>query len=392
VQQKREAPDNFCYFGATLSGVIAVDRHAIENLLMPVTYGRHLARLFPADKLFAGTGLALGDLDAPDCRISVRQALQYIENTRALAEEPDWYLDWARTLSDHFHGPISVALMSAPTLVDGFDVFLRYFPSRIPYMHLQCRAESNRLRAELWPLIDLGASLPMLVETPLLVLMQYLQTVYDIEASDMALEFAYPAPIWADRYRRYFHGPLTFDAPCNALSIPLGWRARPNMGYLDSTWAHALKQCEALLSSSRERSTLGELRNYLSTVFERADRTRSLPTLVEVATHLHLAPRTLIRRLRHLGLTYQQIVDDFLRSRSAELLANDALKVKEVAAALGFNNPANFGKAFKRWHGLSPGEFRNRHLAPGNMDRRSIPREKSPSTSGGDIPRGASMT
>lgn len=354
-----------------------MDRPAIENLLMPVTYGRHLARIFPAEKLFAGTGLALRDLDAPDCRISVRQALQYIDNTRALATEPDWYLAWAMTLSDHFHGPISVALMSAPSLGDGLDVFLRYFPSRIPYMHMQGRRESDRMRVELWPLIDLDASLPMLVETPLLILMQYLTTVYDVDAGCIGLELSYPAPDWVDRYRRYFPGPLRFDAPCNALSLPLSWRVLPNMGYLDSTWAHALNQCESLLSSSRERTTLGELRNHLSTVFELSDRRRSLPTLVEVAAHLHLAPRTLIRRLRHLGLTYQQIIDDFLRSRSAELLANEALKVKEVAAALGFNNPANFGKAFKRWHGLSPGEFRNRHLGLAGVDRRSVPRAKT---------------
>ena len=34
---------------------------------------------------------------------------------------------------------------------------------------------------------------------------------------------------------------------------------------------------------------------------------------------------------------------------AAELLANDRIKIKEVAAALGFHNPANFGKAFKRF-------------------------------------------
>ena len=77
-----------------------------------------------------------------------------------------------------------------------------------------------------------------------------------------------------------------------------------------------------------------------------------------MARHLHLAPRTLIRRLRRLGTTYQAIMDDFLRARAAELLVNDRVKIKEVAAALGFNNPANFGKAFKRWYGVSPGGYR----------------------------------
>ena len=53
-------------------------------------------------------------------------------------------------------------------------------------------------------------------------------------------------------------------------------------------------------------------------------------------------------------------MDEFLRIRAVELLANDRIKIKEVAAALGFNNPANFGKAFKRWYGIAPGNYRVR--------------------------------
>ena len=39
------------------------------------------------------------------------------------------------------------------------------------------------------------------------------------------------------------------------------------------------------------------------------------------------------------------MLDDFLRTRALELLANYHAKIKEVATALGFSNPANFGKA-----------------------------------------------
>ncbi|MCB1747251.1 MAG: helix-turn-helix domain-containing protein, partial [Gammaproteobacteria bacterium] len=56
---------------------------------------------------------------------------------------------------------------------------------------------------------------------------------------------------------------------------------------------------------------------------------------------------------------YQALTDEFLRARAQELLANDELTIKQVAAALGFDNPANFGKAFKRWCGVSPGRYRS---------------------------------
>ncbi len=330
---------------------------------MPATYGRHLARVFEPLALLEGTGLGVQDLNDPARRITVRQALRYIRNTLALAPEPDWYLAWAGALSDHFHGPISIALMSAPTLGAGFDAFLRFFPGRVPYLHMQGHDEGAEYVAELLPLIELGAALPLLVETPLIILQQYLDTVYGVDFATARVELRYARTSYADRYPRYFKARVDFDAERNALSVPAAWRALRNLDYHESTWAHAIAQCEATLASSRERTTLGAVLDLLRAAFSVPHRSRALPTLEEVATHLHLAPRTLIRRLRRLGTTYQEVMDDFLRKRALELLANDCAKIKEVAAALGFHNPANFGKAFKRWYAVSPGAYRARHLA-----------------------------
>ncbi|MGR8921458.1 MAG: hypothetical protein ACU85V_17715, partial [Gammaproteobacteria bacterium] len=68
-----------------------MDPAAIEQLPMPVTYGRHLARQFDPEALFAGTGIRVVDLDDRKLRITVRQALRYINNASRLAARPDWY-------------------------------------------------------------------------------------------------------------------------------------------------------------------------------------------------------------------------------------------------------------------------------------------------------------
>jgi len=182
--------------------------------------------------------------------------------------------------------------------------------------------------------------------------------VYGVDLTEATLELAYPITPHANRYRSHFHCDVRFNALRNALIVPLAWRSRVNLGFIESSWAHAVSQCEATLGSSRERETFGEVRELLCRAFEQADRARPLPTLTEIAEALHITRRTLIRRLSRLGITYQQIMDDFLFARAQEMLANDKLKIKEVAAALGFDNPANFGKAFKRWSGISPGGYR----------------------------------
>ncbi|MGR9091685.1 MAG: AraC family transcriptional regulator [Gammaproteobacteria bacterium] len=339
-----------------------MDPAAIEQLPMPVTYGRHLARLFDPEALLGGTGIQPADLDDPALRITVRQALRYVENAITLAAQPDWYFTWVAGLSDHFHGPMSLAMSSAPSLGDVIDAFTRYFPSRIPYLHMQRRTDDEHVLVELLPLIDLGTATPLLVETPLLILIRHLETVYDVNFTQTTVELAHPPTPYADRYVDHFRCDVRFDAPHNALRIPAAWCTLANLGYIESSWAHALSQCEAMMGSSRERETLGDIRALLCVAFERSDRERPLPKLSEVADALHVTPRTLIRRLRRLGTTYQQITDDFLLARAHEMLENDELAIKQVAANLGFDNPANFGKAFRRWCGMSPGSYRKRQV------------------------------
>lgn len=293
-----------------------MDPAAIEQLPMPVTYGRHLARLFDPAALLAGTGIAPADLDDPGLRITVRQALRYVGNAIALADRPDWYFAWVKGLSDNFHGPMSLALSTAPSLGDAIDAFTRYFPSRIPYLHMQRRADDGEVLIELVPLIDLGTAMPLLVETPLLILIRHFESVYDVDFSAATLELAYPPTPYAARYAAHFRSAIRFDAPHNALRIPAAWCSLANLGYMESSWAHALGQCEAMMGSSRERETLGEIRTLLCAAYEQSDRDRPLPRLSEVAAALHVTPRTLIRRLRRFGTSYQQITDDFLFARA----------------------------------------------------------------------------
>jgi AraC-like DNA-binding protein len=169
----------------------------------------------------------------------------------------------------------------------------------------------------------------------------------------------YPPTPYADRYPRYFKPEVRFDSLCDALVFPNAWRSLPNLGYIESSWTHALAQCEATAASSREREMLSQVRSSLCRAFEHTTRTRPLPTLEDVAAELHVSPRTMIRRLRFLGTSYQEITREFLQARAREMLANDEITIKEISGMLGFDTPANFGRTFKRWFGISPGAYRD---------------------------------
>jgi AraC-like DNA-binding protein len=86
------------------------------------------------------------------------------------------------------------------------------------------------------------------------------------------------------------------------------------------------------------------------------------PNLAVAADSAGVGLRTFQRRLQDHNLIYSTLVEQIRFERATELLQDRTLKLIDIAFELGYTDPANFSKAFKRWTGLSPREFRNLHL------------------------------
>lgn len=71
--------------------------------------------------------------------------------------------------------------------------------------------------------------------------------------------------------------------------------------------------------------------------------------------------RTLQRRLADEGLTYSQLIARLRYDKAVQLLRNSSLKMIEIAEQLGYEDSAHFSRAFKRWTGLSPRDFRGQN-------------------------------
>ena len=77
-----------------------------------------------------------------------------------------------------------------------------------------------------------------------------------------------------------------------------------------------------------------------------------------VASELNLSPRTLQRRLNEQNSSVTKIVDSTRHQLSVSCLEQKHLSIKEVAYSLGFNDPSNFLRAFRRWEGITLKEHR----------------------------------
>ncbi len=82
------------------------------------------------------------------------------------------------------------------------------------------------------------------------------------------------------------------------------------------------------------------------------------PKLDLVADGLSMGARTLRRRLRALGTSYQRILDDVKKEMAIVYLQATSLSVQEISELLGYSEVTNFRRAFMKWVDLSPYQFR----------------------------------
>lgn len=331
---------------------------SIEQLKIPSAYLCFLAQEFRDwTRLADGTGLAPATLGSLDHDVTVAQALRCVRNAMAMAREPDWYLRWGQRMAAHFHGPVTVAWLAAPTLGDGLDVFIRHMPARVPYFEWRATSgPGDEFACELEERSDLGACRAIAVEIPLMVMHEYVASIGGVPLAQARIELRHPPPAYRARYARWFRAEVRFDAPRNAFSIPAEWRAIRNAGHDEDTWRGAVRRL-AEADATGERDPLRPLHQALSGLWPDGAG-GGPPTLPLVAAELHVSPRTLIRRLRRAGTTYHAVVDGLQRQRACALLADPDLRICEVAAALGYNDPASFGRTFRRWFGTTPGRYR----------------------------------
>jgi AraC-like DNA-binding protein len=76
---------------------------------------------------------------------------------------------------------------------------------------------------------------------------------------------------------------------------------------------------------------------------------------------LAMSGRTLHRRLAAEGVSYQQLLNGARKEAAARYLSDPTLAICEVAYLIGYLEPAPFHRAFKRWYGMTPEIFRERH-------------------------------
>jgi AraC-like DNA-binding protein len=156
-------------------------------------------------------------------------------------------------------------------------------------------------------------------------------------------------PVDQAPYRQHFRAPLRFDHDHSAVRFAPHWQDRRIAG-ADAGRHRALT---AALEAADSGHLVSQLHRALRLLLLSGKSTGD-----ELAPTLSLQRRTLSRRLRAQGTTFQKILDEVRFEAARHLLEHTRAPIGEIAAALCYAEVSAFMHAFRRWTGTTPGQWR----------------------------------
>lgn len=307
---------------------------------------------FSAEQVLANTQLN-ERLIQDNARISPMQYHCVVENALSLSQDPLLGIKHGQGLNIASHGFVGFAAMAADDLNQALSLAVRYARTRTLLADIRFHKEDDSAIIQITRLASMPSTFPFVVESIIssfIGVARYLVSQQDQMSAVVKLTYAPQAPL--SEYERLMGGPVLFNQPHNQVCFPEYLLDLPVSTANSTSRGLAESECEKLLAQ------LDHGQDLVIQIRHQLEKMKAFPTLPIMAKSLNSSPRTVNRQLSQLNTTYQHILDDARREKAIDLLTNSKVSIEQIATQLGYNDPSNFGRAFRRWLGKNPRAFR----------------------------------
>lgn len=253
-----------------------------------------------------------------------------------------------------YRGEVLEYLMfSSPTFGEGFQRAVKYLRLVSDAINVQLVQDASGTRAEV---VGAAAGAPQLRHTEILVVYEMIQFARSVTANQfqpqrVQLRCSQRSP--KEEYEKIFGCPVSFDGAVGAI-----WIDPAVLDYRSPHWDPDLLQlheelAEKRLSNLQRQDLIERIRLLFSQrlELEHCD-------LEDVARELGMAPRRLRFELTRAGTSFSDLLASFRYALARRLLGRTEEPIENIVYLTGFSEPSTFYRAFKRWSGMTPVQYR----------------------------------
>ena len=321
---------------------------------------RHRAE---TESLLRDVGLRLTDVADPNNRVPYAAVLALIERAAAALEDVSYGLRLGASYGLREGGLLGFVLLNSPTLSDAIANLQRYF--RVvgdgedleversgPHVALRFREADYALRGARHNSEYIAA-----------IIVRAFREITRKRLSPLRAEFMHAQPNVTVAYDRYLGCEVRFHATWDALIYDAEALRLPVIGADDKLLKVLERACRQILGPApKKRDLVHDVKELV------LDRLTKEPVRIDgIARDLGMSSKTLERRLAEQGETFSTLLDDIRGGLAKRYLSDTDLRLEQVAYLTGYSEPAALVRAFKRWTGATPIQFRERSAGTGSQ-------------------------
>lgn len=307
------------------------------------------------DGLLKEVGLSRSDVADPDARIPYASVLGLIERAASMLDDVNYGLRLGTSYGLREGGLLGFVLLNSPTLMDAITNLQRYF--RVvgdgedltiehsgPHVVVRFRETDSALRG-----------LRHNSEYIAALLVRAFRTITGKAIAPVRVEFMHARPNAKVSYDRYLGSPVRFGTEWDALFYDIEATRLPVVGADDKLLKVLERACRQIVGPAPRKQDL--MHDTRELVIERL--TKGSVRIDDIARDLGMSSKTLERRLAAKGRSFSALLDDIRSGLAKRYLSDTDLRLEQVAYLTGYSEPAALVRAFKRWTGTTPIQYRN---------------------------------
>lgn len=308
---------------------------------------------YDLDEVFDRFRLTPEEFRNPETLISDDLAVEISDWLVSRVDWPGFGLLVGQRQSMADHGMLGFAMLSSANLNQLIEIYLKYEPIVFAPLVVSVSHAGDDLVLIWRERRTLGQHLCFYAEENFATWHSMFAAFPEAGLNFAELRFAYSEPSYGEKYRDLFRCPVRFDAdeflmrfPAEKLEVPFS---------LESEAAKRIceRECHAIL---RQMGSGTEVVFRVQSLLLRS-REKHL-SLEEAAEQLNMAPRSLRRRLTECGATYSQLVLETRMALASRCLTYSNLPLHQIASSVGYADLSAFYRAFKKWSGTTPADYR----------------------------------
>ncbi|WPP90072.1 AraC family transcriptional regulator [Acinetobacter pittii] len=343
------------------------DPYGLSKASIPISYAHLLLEImvdkgFLALEILKKSKIPLTLLDRLDARITPIQWSKLAWESLVLSKDSGLGYEYGIKLRLTAHGPMGYALMSSPNLRQAIEVSKQFFNMRLKDYQIALLDEHEFSIIEIKETHPVVSNQPTQAETLrrffyeclMIGVIQAGQFLREHDFSDIELSVDWSEPSYHKAYQHLLPT-IHFNQPTNQIRYKKQLLDLPIKMADPIAFKQALAQCEAEQLRFSE-----QIKDICLTVKAELNLNPQVgyPTFDEIANRLNMSSRTLRRHLSQVGSSYLHLLEEVQQKEAENLLLNSDMEIQEIALYLGYIQPTNFTRAFKKWTGQTPITFR----------------------------------